>query len=355
MKPDRPKRALLPPTPLAVGTQLGPYEVRHVLGTGAFGIVYRVTDHAADTDLAVREYLPSHLAVRQGPTAVMVRSPADAELFAQGLRFFVNESQLLSQARHPSLVEVYRGWEENGTAYMAMEMCAGRTLRDTMQARWKAPSEAALRATLGNLLSALDALHAAGVQHRDIAPHNIMLEPNGRHVLLDLDSPRRVTSARGDLGTLGPRDGFAPLELYGSTHKLDRGPWTDFYQLGATMHYLIAGKAPMAANKRTEEDRPGLALRRPDLRHSLEFLSVIDWMLALQPADRPQSLAQLRAALAGQPVPARHAPPRSARMTVTWRRHRRWLWIVPVVALVMAALAYVYRLWRTGLLPGFGP
>lgn len=321
---------------MPLGTQTGGFVLRNVLGTGTYGIVYRAHDPESDEEFAVREYLPTHLAMRQGATAVAVRSPDEAELFELGLRFFVNEGKLLGSVDHPSLVHVHQAWQDNGTAYMAMTLCNGRTLRDTLQARWKPPNEGSLRATLDKLLEALDLLHAGGVQHRDIAPQNIMIEPDGRPVLLDLDSPRRVASARGTTGSEGPRDGYAPPELYGNRPDLKRGPWTDFYSLGATLHFMICGKPPPPAASRTEGDRAGLQLQRPDSRHSLGLLGVVDWMLALQPADRPQSVQAVRNALAGQGLPERHAPKGREKLAVGLRRRRRWLWVAAAAVLLAA-------------------
>jgi serine/threonine protein kinase len=339
MRADRPKRKpqYRPATPLPPGTRTGGYEVRNVLGTGTYGIVYRVYDAEADEELAVREYLPTHLAVRDGPSAVVLRSPEDAEHFELGLRFFVNEGKLLGGVDHPSIVHAYRAWQDNGTAYMALSLCQGRNLRDTLQARWKPPNERALRATLDKLLGALELLHAGGVQHRDIAPQNVMIEPDGRPVLLDLDSPRRVASARGATGPQGPRDGYAPLEVYGNTTELKRGPWTDFYALGATLHFMISGKPPPPALSRADGDRAGLQLLRPDARHSLDFLGVVDWMLALQPADRPQSVQAVRDALAGKGLPERHAPKGREKLAVGLRRRKRWLWIAAAAVVLLGA------------------
>ncbi|MBK8527243.1 MAG: serine/threonine protein kinase [Rubrivivax sp.] len=352
MRAERPSRRLQPPTPLAVGTMLGEYEVRHVLGQGSFGFVYRVTDAAADIDLAVKEFMPMHWALRIGATDVAARGPAEAEAFAQGLRFFLNEGRLLQQLDHPALIKVHGCWEANGTAYLAMDMCTGRNLHDTLQARWRSPSESALRSLLDTLLGALEHLHGAGLQHRDIAPQNIMIEADGRPLLMDLGAARRVSSARGEAGAVGPRDGYAALEMYSQHQQLKRGPWTDFYALGAILHLMIIGKPPPAASSRHQGDRIGFTLQRRDHRHSLLFLSIIDWLLALQPADRPQSVAELRAALAGEsPVPARHQPSRKARWGMQFRRHRHWLWIGLGLLVTLALAAYVYRLWRTGLLP----
>ncbi len=344
-----------PPLPLSIGARLGGYEVRKVLGVGSFGIVYRVTDHDAERDLAVKEYLPTSQAVRAGTHEVVARSPADAEAFGQGLRFFISEGELLARIEHPSLVKVYRSWQDNGTAYRAMTLVHGRTLADTLQVRWKSPNEASLRAMLDCLLGALDELHRAGIQHRDIAPQNIVLEPNGRPVLLDLDSPRRVTSAAGDTGALGPRDGYAPIELYRVAAGMVRGPWTDFYSLAATLHFLIAGKPPPAALSRSDGDQAGLRLRRPDRRHSLDLLAVIDWMLAPRPADRPQSVAELRDALAGNGVPGRHEPSKRLKLAVSLQHYRRWLWIGAALVIAIGLGLVVRQLQRANLLDWLSP
>jgi serine/threonine protein kinase len=355
MRVDRPKRkpSFGPPTPLAVGSRLGDYEVRGVLGSGTYGIVYRVFDPEAGDELAVREYLPRHLAVRDGATAVVVRSPDEAEAYGLGLRFFTNEAKLLSKVEHTSLIKVYGGWEENGTAYLAMELFHGRNLKESMQARWKSPSDSSLRSMMSALLGALEVLHKGGVQHRDIAPQNVLLGPNGKTVLLDMDSPRRVASARGDTGPIGPRDGFAPIELYGTDGKLRRGPWTDFYSLGATLYYMVGAKPPPTAGQRTPGDRPALQLHKADGRQSLELLGLLDWMLAVQPADRPQSVAEVRAVLDGGPLPEAYAPKAREKLAATLRRRRRWLWGSLLLLLVAGGGLGVRMLMRAESLPSW--
>lgn len=349
---SRPKRALPPARPLPVGAKLQPgYEVRSVLGTGPFGIVYRVHDAPNDRDLAVKEYLPNALAHRQGTTDVQVRPDADADAFALGMRFFVDEARLLAGIEHPALVRVHGCWREHGTAYMAMALVNGRTLIETAQARWKPPREAILRAMLDTLLELLERLHDARLQHRDISPFTVVFDPNGRPLLMDMGSPRRVTSARGDTGPTGPRDGYAPIELYGRVKGNQRGPWTDIYSLGATMHFLICGRAPPPAPRRPEVDHLTAAMLRKDGRYSVEFVSIIDWMLAPRPADRPRSVAQLRKALAGGPLPEAYAPPRKAQLGDRLRRRKRWLWGGAIVALLAGGgLGAVWYLRSRGFL-----
>lgn len=352
MATDPPRRRSPPQTPLAVGARLGRYEVRKVLGRGARGIVYRVVDLEADTDLdqapdavrdlALREYLPAGLARRDGPSAVVPHSPAQAEAFAQGLEAFVSRSQRLTGLSHPSLARVHQGWQANGTAYRVLTLVHGRNLNDTLQARGRAPGENTLRAILAALLDVLETLHGAGLVHGGIAPHSVMLEPNGRPVLLDPDQPRD--------GRLDPlHAACAAPECQGEPDSDRIGPWSDFYALGATLHFLISAKAPPAAAARSDGDQLGLKLQRRDGRYSPELLGLIDWMLALQPAERPQQVAQLRDALAGQGLPERHRSGKRDLAAARLRRHRRRLWLGAALGLLVLAAAVVAGLHLSGL------
>jgi serine/threonine protein kinase len=325
-----------PPIPLASGDKVGGYELRGLIGRGNFGFVYRVTDPEAEVDLAVREYLPHHLAMREGSRAVVSRGQPESDVFAQGMRFFLNEARLLQRLKHPNLIRVHRVWQENGTVYMAMDLSSGRNLSDTRQSRWLSPREQGMRHFIETLLAPLELLHKNGFQHRDVAPPNIMVEADGRVVLMDMDSPRRLTMAQGGQGGLGPRRGYAPLELYAGGARLRRGPWTDLYELGATVHFLATGKPPTEARERSADEHPGHDIQRSDQRYSLQLLAVIDWMLALNPKDRPQSVSQVRKALAGRvQVPERHLPGRRVRLALLWHRWRRWWWVLPTVLVVL--------------------
>jgi serine/threonine protein kinase len=177
---------VLPP-----GTRLEEFEILGMVGEGGFGIVYRARDHMLQRDVALKEYMPSALAMRIDPMAVSVKSEDLAGAFVAGLKSFINEARLLAQFDHPSLVKVYRFWEANGTAYMVMPFYEGVTLR-TALARGGPPTEGWLKDLLRPLLEALAYLHRAGCLHRDIAPDNIMILQDGRPLLLDFGAARQV-------------------------------------------------------------------------------------------------------------------------------------------------------------------
>ncbi|HLL18489.1 MAG TPA: protein kinase, partial [Rubrivivax sp.] len=294
------------PSALPPGTRLGEFELLSVLGVGGFGIVYLAFDHALEREVAVKEYMPSSLAGRTETMHVSLRAQTDAETFALGLRSFVNEARLLARFDHPSLLKVHRFWEANGTAYMAMPVMRGRTLKEIRLEMVGPPDEAWLRALLDPLLGAIEKLHSEGVFHRDIAPDNIQIEPDGRPVLLDFGAARRVLGDKSQSLTAILKPAYAPIEQYAEAGSVKQGPWTDIYALGATLHFLLLTRPPPPATTRAVHDEASMLIPQILPRCSAGFLNVIDWMLAPRPSDRPQSVAMLRDVLEGRvPPPVR--------------------------------------------------
>ncbi|HZF80700.1 MAG TPA: serine/threonine-protein kinase, partial [Rubrivivax sp.] len=306
------------PSALPAGTRLGEFELLSVLGVGGFGIVYLAFDHALEREVAVKEYMPASLAGRTETMHVSLRSNNDAETFALGLRSFVNEARLLARFDHPSLLKVHRFWEANGTAYMAMPVMRGRTVKEIRLEMVGPPNEAWLRALLDPLLGAMERLHSEGVYHRDIAPDNIQIEPGGRPVLLDFGAARRVLGDKSQSFTAILKPAYAPIEQYAEAGAVKQGPWTDIYALGATLHFLLLTRPPPPATTRAVHDEESLLVPESLPSCSPGFLNVIDWMLAPRPSDRPQSVAALRDVLEGRaPAPVRRKP---APAVAQWER-----------------------------------
>lgn len=372
--PRQPKRKPLPPpVALTAGARVGRYVVRNLLGTGSYGIVYRAWDEAAEDDVALKEYLPRSLALRSGAAAVVPRSDEAAAVFAAGLRRFSDDARAFARLDHPSLVKVYEVVEQNGTAYQVMAFVTGRSLAVAQQARGRPPREATLRALFDPLFDAVAALHGAGLVHGDITPQSILVEPNGNPVLLEMASVRPVLAAASGIGAPGSREGYVAPELLALAHaagdgdwaatapgaeptaaageaatspraaaaprEAAAGPWSDVYALGAVLHFVITGKAPAPAADRYPGDRLALRAQHHEPRYSVELLAVVDWMLAPQPAERPQGIAAVRAALADGEVPKPFAPPRRRRWRGRIRRHRVALVVGAVALLAIGAAA----------------
>lgn len=295
---------------LAPGTRFGDLEITRTLGVGGFGIVYLAQDHALERQVAIKEYMPGQLALRGDGSQVSVRAGSLQETFELGRRSFVNEARLLARFDHRSLLKVYQFWESNGTAYMVMPYLQGKNLRQACKEMADRPSEAWLMRLVLPLLEGLAQLHAAGVVHRDVAPDNILLPDDGADpILLDFGAARRAISDRTQSFTAILKPNYAPIEQYAEATNLRQGPWTDLYALGAVLHYLVLGRTPPPATTRTlaDEYEPLINMDLPGL--SPQFRASIDWALAVRPQDRPQSAAELRAALLGERPPMTVAPP----------------------------------------------
>jgi non-specific serine/threonine protein kinase len=299
---------------LPVGTRIGEFEIKGLIGEGGFGAVYLAFDHSLMRTVAIKEYLPALLAARTGGTSVVLRAEKHRETFETGMRSFINEARMLAQFDHPALVKVFRFWEENNTAYMAMPYYEGETLRSLAAAKSEMLNEAWLHmALLPPLLDALATLHAHNVYHRDVSPDNILIQKNSAPVLLDFGAARRIISDRVESVTVILKPGYAPIEQYSSDTAVQCGPWSDVYALCAVLYFLIAHKTPPAAVARVINDSYEPLQARIDLAdYTPEFLSAVDAGLALRPENRPQSIAELRERLLGRSEPPPSAVPSPA-------------------------------------------
>lgn len=285
---------------LPEGTRIRDYKITGLIGEGGFGIVYLAYDLSLQRRVAIKEYLPSSMASRaSGSMDVVVKSAHHAETFALGLKSFLNEARLLARFDHPSLVKVYRFWEENGTAYMVMPYYEGPTLKRALAELGHPPDEAALRGWLRPLLDALALMHEAHCFHRDIAPDNILLTPIGP-LLLDFGAARRVIGDMTHALTIVLKPGFAPIEQYGESASMKQGAWTDLYALASVVYAAVTGHAPMPSVERLMDDRLQPLSELAAGRYSEPFLAAIDAALALRPRDRPQTVDAFRALLEGR-------------------------------------------------------
>lgn len=344
---------------LRPGTRLDEFELIRVLGTGGFGIAYLALDHVLQRQVAIKEYMPTSLARRGASMAVAIRSAEHAETFARGLDSFFNEARLLAGFDHPSLVKVHRFWKANGTAYMAMQYYPGVTLKQARRAMPATPDGAWLRAFVDAMLEVLELLHRDGVYHRDVAPDNILLLPDGRPVLLDFGAARRVIGDDTQTLTAVLKPSFAPIEQYADVAGMRQGPWTDLYALGATVHFVLTGRTPTPAVMRVVQDAmPALSTPGAPAFAGVPkaFLASIDWTLALAPADRPQSVASLRRAFNQQFVP----PPPSRRFSADSPPNAIDTDAITVVATRPASAGEPLRRWQamegsSTLTPARGP
>ena len=283
------------PNALPLGYRFNEFEIKEVLGGGGFGIVYRARDHQLDRDIAIKEFMPASLAVRNDNLNLVLRSERFAKTFHAGLNSFIQEARLLARFNHPNLVHVLRFWVQNDTAYMGTTFYSGTSLAQVREHSPHQIDEHYLRHLLPPLMGAIKTLHDAGVLHRDISPDNIQIQENGEPVLLDLGSARRTISDLADESETMLRPGYAPIEQYSDNDGSEQGAWTDIYALGAVLHTLITGAPPPVSVVRSIEDNYQPLAQQGISGYSPELLHAVDSALALQPEDRPQSIDEFAA------------------------------------------------------------
>lgn len=279
---------------LAVGTRLSDFEITGVLGEGGFGIVYLAFDHSLQRTVAIKEYMPGTLAGRIADGSVAVRAERHQETFSAGLKSFISEARLLAQFDHSALVKVYRFWEENKTAYMAMRHYDGNTLKDIVINRPERVTEAWLRFIFKQILDGLETLYASKILHRDVSPDNIIVQKNGDAVLLDFGSARQIIGDMTKGLTVILKPGYAPVEQYADDDSMQQGPWTDIYSLAAVMYFAIVKEPPPMSVGRMVKDGLVPLHKGEHPGFSEKFLLAIDQALSINPTARPQSMDEFR-------------------------------------------------------------
>ena len=286
------------PHHLPIGTVLRSKKGRaflfgEVKGDGGFGLTYIAKELTTGMVVAIKEYFPVRCQPQRSRDLTVLPATQCQDIYRQGMHSFLSEASMLRAVGDvPSIVHVMDYFEANGTAYMVMEYLDGVTLRDLMQSQSRLEPENLLRKALP-LMRDLERLHSGGVLHRDIAPDNIMLMPDGSLTLLDFGCARSMEDGKSMTVVLKP--GFAPIEQY---QTRGQGPYTDLYALCATLYYCLTGKVPPAAPERLSAVFDGQSDPLPpptSLGAALtpEQEQLLLWGMAIQPTDRPQSVQLL--------------------------------------------------------------
>ena len=294
---------------LPVGYQIEGYEIVSILGHGGFGITYKATDLSLGAFVAIKEYLPQELAIREHGQTVVAKSANDEESYRWGLDRFIDEARTLARFKHANIVRVLRYLEANNTGYMVMDFEEGQPLSEFLAERDGPLDEDALNAIFLPIMDGLREVHALGLLHRDIKPGNIYLRREGPPMLIDFGAARAALGEHSKSLSVLVTQGYAPVEQY-SSHS-NQGPWTDVYALGATMHRCISGDVPMDSSARLTAvigDGPDPlppAVQIGKGKYSKALLEAIDWALQVRAQDRPQSVQEFQEAITGgMAVPA---------------------------------------------------
>jgi serine/threonine-protein kinase len=257
--------------PLDVGATVGPYRIVRPLGDGAMGIVFQATREPDGETVALKVLRP------------------ELSTDATYRQRFVHEARAAGAVHHKHLVPIVDAGEADGRSYLAVAFVPGHTLEARLADEDAVPIPEIVR-VVAHVGAALDALHAAGIVHRDVKPSNIMLDERGSAFLTDfgLAKGRAYTVLTRPGMVMGTLDYLAPEVFRGG----EATPASDRYALGAVAYECVAGRSPFAdvslfelatAHLNRTPDDPTAARADAPPGMALAILAA----LAKEPAERP--------------------------------------------------------------------
>lgn len=284
---------------LAPGTALrhGELTVTQVLAYSNFAVTYVARDEKLQREVAVKEFFPFGCR-RDRAGQVVVPPLTPQEEFAAARTQFLEEARVLAQFHHPGVVAVHTFFEAANTAYMVMELLHGDTLRTRLETSGPL-GESEILTLARKIGDSLQAVHDAGLLHRDLKPDNIFACRDGRLVLIDFGLSTRLeidaygTRQLDSLARFGT-PGYAPPEQY--TQGATQNAASDVYSLGATLYHLLTGTPPPPAPDRAF----GVPLEPPSHLAggvSDAMQSALLCALQIKPEQRPQSVHEFLALL----------------------------------------------------------
>ena len=270
------------------------------------GVVYRATHLGLDRPVALK---------------VIARELAGDSSFRER---FLRESRLAARLDHPAVVPVYDSREVDGELFVAMRLVEGGDLRGLIDREGPLPPDRAT-ALLGQIAEALDAAHAAGIVHRDVKPHNVLVEGD-RAYLSDFGLAKSLEdSGASSASVVGTVAYMSPEQWRGEAV----GPAGDVYSLGCVLYEVVTGVVPMARADADPATTPGLP---PALEAAIEKST------APRPEDRFATAGALIAAARAaegeltRPTKVLSEPPEKS------HRRPRWGLIAGAAVLLVAAL-----------------
>lgn len=218
------------------------YEVGAVLGTGGFGITYKVRDRKSGQIRAMKEFVPDGTAKRRPDGLTLEALEGKRREYETGLERFTTERQILRKLKdHPGVVDIVDSFGANGTEYFLMEYLKGRTFGQALKTIDRKACREQITGVVAETGRIMGEIHRSRkILHRDISPENIYLQEGPLRVrLIDFGSAEWIGSGKSRHFSMVLKRGFAPPEQYSS--HMPQGSYTDVYALAGTYYYALTG------------------------------------------------------------------------------------------------------------------
>ena len=275
---------LRPGTVLHAGT----YRIIKFLSKGGFGCTYLAEHLLLEERVAVKELFVSEWCNRDDSGTISVAVTSKVRMVERLHRKFIDEAKAQRRMNHPGVIKVSDVFEENGTAYYVMDYIDGESLKDRMHRLDHGMPETEALGYIHQVCDALAYVHSTGRLHLDIKPGNIMIDRDGRAILIDFGVSKQYEAESGENHStlLGVTPGYSSPEQKSGEMK-HFSPASDIYSLGATLFNLLTGKVVPTTHLRISgEPLPPLpADITPATREAIEA------SLQLEKTRRPQSIA----------------------------------------------------------------
>jgi serine/threonine-protein kinase len=279
------------------------YQLSNVIGQGGFGITYMGTwstevkgelgTVGTDVPICIKEYFFKDYCYRDKKTFhVQVHSKTGQVLFDKFKEKLIKEAKILSEVHHPFVVNVLEVFEENNTAYIAMEHIQGCSLKYMLDTEGVLPEKKILK-YIYQIGQALDFVHQKNILHLDIKPSNILIDRKNNARLIDFGVSKRYDIEQQETSTtmLTLSKGFASIEQYDSEGIQCFSPCPDIYSLGATMYNLLTGAIPTESILRATKPLARPLELNKDITSKTE--GVILKAMKVNPADRYQTVRSM--------------------------------------------------------------
>lgn len=287
------------PNVLPPGTVLqGRFIIGKVLGSGGFGNTYIGWNNVLSCRVAIKEFFPRHMSVRNGDRrTISVSGATMQERYNQSLQSFLEEARRLAELGDiPGIPDVYGYFQENGTGYIVMEYLEGITVKQLLKDSGGRLDYDWSRQIILSVLYTLKAIHRRGILHRDIAPDNIMITGDGIVQLIDFGVAKKKMDMAAD-PVIMLKAGYSPPEQY--ARNMSQGVYTDLYSVAATFYQMVTGAKPASALERMKQD----TIQPPSsygIKIPQEAEMAMMMCLYLKPEYRLESAEDFMTALQGQ-------------------------------------------------------